>query len=1442
MGGCAPFWPISTIIAAIGGSVAVGAAMYFGNLFDVIGQAIYAIWMSAGFIIGIFEDIFMVFAGVDHLPPDYNAGNYEPVDLPTRVITDGTVQTIFFSMMAVATVLLVFFTILKLVQNQYKERDGGNPYTTVFRMVKGMTMFLFITAGVIVGLQVSGIVLTALRTATSGARDPSLVGMVFNAKAVNSHRLERPRPGGATQDFHTERIALLLGDSSHPYHMRIVEIGAEASPNSELGFIRVYLPETARSIGIIPFETGIETAEVRLQRTDRYRTVQDSYVTHEFRLVQEGSVWDPGQGIYVPNMVLRPFHYDSGNIPAGPAQRVSSAPAMEIARFGDDFREPRMTHVYAANSHPQRDQYQQSIGTARHRPADELAQILFGAMYTYRPIDSFGDVEPVERVRPTLNSVRDATRLAERIYANQYNYLTGEYSWFWVPLTNQRRDGGREAQPPPFSPQYGVSSNGYTTRTTYTRTHIYHLMVWDHRIIMPWLAPAFANTEGAFDSAWANLALQSERRVEDTNLHSSRYPDSYRLASYARIQSGGAFDGDTDNEQARDALATRAWSHGEFISRRPQYRAFISTNDNHDIDARNNRMIGNVHWTNPRAVAYFYYFLPMNWIIGWLGLFILFGVLTNFLFGLIQRVAELAVLYMMSPITIALYPFDDGNAFSSLFVRPFYRKTIAIFAPVISLNLFFVLLPLFNSIRFFPQGQIVHNGIANVTVIIALFAMLPAIRTQVNTMFGADTINEKGIRQTFKESMAATVQPVGNTIKGGFEKGKKVANWAGDKTTAIRAKRKEHKTLVWDQEQRVIEDFAKGGMDVMRQRDGRLTDRNGNDLSKEDQKKVREGMAKAVANSTDIQATKNPAMQAMFGYGTEFEKKTRRFRQQFTGHGRLQKEKEFLEASTKAREENTELKREARGERDKTMARVTVEDLRAQEQEELIAKTKDARDAVYAKVKDKNLVASIKTYLAEGDNEKAELEMIEAGLEDDGDRKTLLNSGKTISEAEERKKTSLKTSHNEAAVLGLSEQQRVAGVAKFKATLDKEGMKEIEENLRGKFKAEGKIKDGKFVDDEAQIAFQEQFADRKAKYIEDKRRKGSPAAKEFDDWVEANTNKNQVWYRDQMPKMAERTYSDVALGISFEVAKEMRRVFDQANEVVSRSITTDPGFLMMSQQLGSSVEAMKKLNEYFQTTDANRRKEMEIQYSIGSQIQALKDGGGKNLVDAIDFTSSFENILGSGSSGIERGDSSEAGRNIARKMTEMMLDQLNIKALNVGVGIEADAEQQQYEAMRGAVNSATEAAVQAESAARAVQAALKDGKLKNDSAEEIARVLGAKDAVNYEMYRRGINDEYVAEMVRKGNAYEGDAMNEYRKIIEDINLSHGKYVDGMSEAQKTLHSSYLSNVSTFQSAYQMANEKSNELNKLLGVIQSLERRYAFEKGFIHGKPLDEYRG
>ncbi|MCL2621916.1 MAG: hypothetical protein FWD32_02685, partial [Firmicutes bacterium] len=99
------------------------------------------------------------------------------------------------------------------------------------------------------------------------------------------------------------------------------------------------------------------------------------------------------------------------------------------------------------------------------------------------------------------------------------------------------------------------------------------------------------------------------------------------------------------------------------------------------------------------VLSQFYNLDQVNIFILLMGIIVCLFTMLSFTMGLIKRVYELVILFMVSPIPLAMAPIDDLANFKSSFMKPFYEKAIGVFSAVIAMNLFFSVLPIISTIK-----------------------------------------------------------------------------------------------------------------------------------------------------------------------------------------------------------------------------------------------------------------------------------------------------------------------------------------------------------------------------------------------------------------------------------------------------------------------------------------------------------------------------------------------------------------------------------------------------------------------------------------------------------------------------------------------------------------------------------------------------------------------
>ncbi len=153
------------------------------------------------------------------------------------------------------------------------------------------------------------------------------------------------------------------------------------------------------------------------------------------------------------------------------------------------------------------------------------------------------------------------------------------------------------------------------------------------------------------------------------------------------------------------------------------------------------------------------------------GVFIIYALL-RISFGLVKRLFMLMLLYVISPLVCALFPFDDGKAVGS-WRGEFVKQFFSAFGAVMGMNLFFLLVPLLNSINL-GWGDVV--GFVPLLITIAGLYMVTDFIKLVSSFIpgGADIYSEganlsRTVVGGLKKKVGQTVK-AGTTVAGWFQR------------------------------------------------------------------------------------------------------------------------------------------------------------------------------------------------------------------------------------------------------------------------------------------------------------------------------------------------------------------------------------------------------------------------------------------------------------------------------------------------------------------------------------------------------------------------------------------------------------------------------------------------------------------------------------------------
>lgn len=153
---------------------------------------------------------------------------------------------------------------------------------------------------------------------------------------------------------------------------------------------------------------------------------------------------------------------------------------------------------------------------------------------------------------------------------------------------------------------------------------------------------------------------------------------------------------------------------------------------------------------NVNLVWFFYDLWAFDWVLA-IGIIMVISVLLlNITLGLMKRVFDLIILFIVSPMIASTLPLDDGGMFKK-WRQKFVGKALAAYAPIISINLFFMIVPFIRTISFFGKGTgSVYEPIVFADVLVQSFFVIVGlvavkdVSKTISEMIGAEDAGEAG--------------------------------------------------------------------------------------------------------------------------------------------------------------------------------------------------------------------------------------------------------------------------------------------------------------------------------------------------------------------------------------------------------------------------------------------------------------------------------------------------------------------------------------------------------------------------------------------------------------------------------------------------------------------------------------------------------------------------
>ena len=237
---------------------------------------------------------------------------------------------------------------------------------------------------------------------------------------------------------------------------------------------------------------------------------------------------------------------------------------------------------------------------------------------------------------------------------------------------------------------------------------------------------------------------------------------------------------------------------------------------------------------NVSLVWLFYNLWSFNYIVAFVGVFVVFGIMLSIIMGLFTRLIKGAALFLVYPAVLGIAPLDDFKAFKGV-MGDFMKQLMMAFGSIVGINLLLLIVPIVQTISFFPANVEVVNVIIRLLMLITGLLMAKDFIGMVNGFVGGADASQAGAdaKGSIGGKLKAGLKPAGALAgigvraagkagkfvgKSAWNVGKGVAKNIALKTSAKRAnsrvkraKKNEEKRKYASIEKNTLENFATKG-------------------------------------------------------------------------------------------------------------------------------------------------------------------------------------------------------------------------------------------------------------------------------------------------------------------------------------------------------------------------------------------------------------------------------------------------------------------------------------------------------------------------------------------------------------------------------------------------------------------------------------------------------
>ena len=173
-------------------------------------------------------------------------------------------------------------------------------------------------------------------------------------------------------------------------------------------------------------------------------------------------------------------------------------------------------------------------------------------------------------------------------------------------------------------------------------------------------------------------------------------------------------------------------------------------------DIENMFLTGELSYFDIDVVSQYYNLRNLDFLIGIFGSIVIMVMFVMSAVTFIQRIFDIVLLYIISPVSVSTIPVDNGNRFR-IWRDMTISKVLGAYGIILSMNLFFIIIPQVSTITFFADSF--KNGIVKILFLIGgAFAV-----TKANLVIAQLTGNTAGQNET--QQLLSNMRYGGNLAK-----------------------------------------------------------------------------------------------------------------------------------------------------------------------------------------------------------------------------------------------------------------------------------------------------------------------------------------------------------------------------------------------------------------------------------------------------------------------------------------------------------------------------------------------------------------------------------------------------------------------------------------------------------------------------------------------------